>query len=103
MDISVAYVALNKRREFLMESLKVQEKVTFYDSSILDIQYFNDNGPIKQTTEGAEIEFNKVIVTMRYQISVLPSNRLKTIMLDQVWVYNEEQWRVEPDLDVFFK
>ena len=103
MDISVAYVALAKRREFLTESLKVQEKVTFYDSSILDIQYFNDNDPVNQTTEGTEKEFNKAIVTWRYQISVLPSNQLKTIMLDQVWMYNEEQWLVEPDLDVFFK
>ena len=103
MDISVPYVLLDKRRKFLTESLKIKEKVTFYDSSILDIQYFNGNQPVKITTKGAEKEFDKAIVTWRYQISVLPSNQLKTIMLDQVWVYNEEQWLVEPDLDVFFK
>jgi len=103
MDISVGYVLLDKRRKFLTESLKIKEKVTFYDSSILDIQYFNSDRPVKKTTAGVEKEFDKAIVTWRYQISVLPSNQLKTIMLDQVWVYNEEQWLVEPDLDVFFK
>lgn len=103
MDLSVAYVLLDKRRKFLTESIKIKEKVTFYDSSILDIQFFNDNQLVKKSTDGAEKEFHKAIVTWRYQISVLPSNLLKTIIFDQVWVYNEEQWLVEPDLDVFLK
>lgn len=103
MDISVGYVSLDKRKEFLTKAIKIKEKVTFYDSSILDIQYFNGNQPVKKTADGAEKLFDKAIVTWRYQISVLPSNQLKTIMLDQVWVHNEKQWRVKPDLDVFWK
>jgi len=103
MDLSVAYVLLDKRRKFLTESIKIKEKVTFYDSSILDIQFFNGNQLVKKNIEGAEKKFHKAIVTWRYQISVLPSNLLKTIIFDQVWVYNEEQWLVEPDLDVFLK
>ncbi len=103
MDLSVAYVLLDKRRKFLTESIKIKEKVTFYDSSILDIQFFNGNQLVTKSTKGAEKKFHKAIVTWRYQISVLPSNLLKTIIFDQVWVYNEEQWLVEPDLDVFLK
>jgi len=103
MDLSAAYVALSKRKDFLINSKAVIEKVTFYDRSIVDIQYLDGEQPVKTTTEGPEKEFDKAIVTLQYQISVLPSNQLKTIMLDQIWVLNDEQWQVEPDLSVLLK
>ena len=103
MDLSAGYVLMDKRKDFLITSNKIKEKVTFFDSSLLDIQYFNDDQPVKKTTHGAEKEFNKAVATMRYQISILPSNQLKTIMFDQTWVLDEEQWMLEPDLDVFLK
>ncbi len=103
MDLSAAFVSRAKRKEFLIDSNKIKEKVTFFNSSILDIQYFNNNDPVKRTAKGAEKEFNKASVSMQYQITVLPSNQLKTIFWDQVWVLNEEQWQAEPDLSVFFK
>ena len=103
MDLSAGYVLMDKRKDFLINSNKIKEKVTFFDSSLLDIQYFNDDQPVKKTTAGAEKEFNKAVATMRYQISILPSNQLKTILVEQLWVVDEGQWMVEPDLDVFLK
>lgn len=103
MDLSAGYVLMDKRKDFLINSNKIKEKVTFFDSSLLDIQYFNDDQPVKKTSEGAEKEFNKAIATMRYQISILPSNQLKTIIVEQKWVVDEGLWMVEPDLDVFLK
>ncbi len=103
MDLSAGFVLMDKRKDFLITSNKIKEKVTFFDSSLLDIQYFNDDQPVKKTTEGAEKEFNKAVATMRYQISILPSNQLKTIMFDQTWVLDEEQWMLEPNLDVFLE
>ena len=103
MDLSAGYVSLAKRKDFLINSKTIKEKVTFFDRSIVDIQYLNGGQPVKITAEGPEKEFDKAIVTLQYQISVLPSNQLKTIMLDQVWVLNDEQWQVEPDLGVLLK
>lgn len=103
MDLSAAYVSLAKRKDFLIDSNKIRQKVTFYDRSIVDIQFLDGDQPVRKTAEGAEKEFNKAIVTLRYQISVLPSNQLKTIMSDQIWVLNDEQWQVEPDLSVLLK
>lgn len=103
MDLSSAFVKMDQRRQFLTDSLKVKDKVVFYDSSVLDIQLFNNELPIKLTSNGAEDEFNKAVVTIRYQLAVLPSSQLKTILVDQVWVLDEKQWQVLPDLDIFFK
>jgi hypothetical protein len=103
MDLSASFVLMDKRKDFLINSNQIKEKVTFFDSSLLDIQYFNDGQLVKKTTEGAEKEFNKAVATMRYQISILPSNQLKTIIVDQTWVLDEELWMVDPDLSVFLE
>ena len=103
MDISSVFVKMDKRRGFLTDSLKVKDQIVFYDSSLLDIQLFKDDLLIKQNSSGAEEEFNKAIVTIRYQLAVLPSNKIKTILVDQEWVQEDEQWWVVPDLDAFFK
>lgn len=103
MDLSAAYVSLAKRKEFLIDSNEIRKKVTFYDRSIVDIRYLDGDQPVKKTSEGAEKEFNKAIVTLRYQVSVLPSNQLKNLILDQVWVWKNELWQVEPDLGDLLK
>jgi hypothetical protein len=103
MDLSVAFVSPPMRKDYLIDSDFIKEKVTIFDRSILDMQYFDGDQPIKKTEDGAKTEFNKAIVTLRYQISVLPSNQLKTVILDQTWVLEEERWMVKPDLDVFLE
>jgi hypothetical protein len=103
MDLSSAYVLQEKRKDFLVNSTYIKEKVTFYDSSILDIKFLDGNHPVQKTAEGAEKEVNQAIVTMRYQVAVLPSNQLRTILIDQVWMLNGEQWQVQPNLTPFKK
>lgn len=103
MDLSAAFVSSPLRKEFLIDSNEIKEKVTFFDRSILDMQYFDGDQPVRKTPEGAEKEFNKAVVTLRYQISILPSNQLKTVILDQTWVLSEKRWMVEPDLDAFLE
>jgi hypothetical protein len=103
MDLSAAYLPLNKRRQFLIDSLKIKENVAFYDSSVLDVQLFNNDLPVQIKSNGPGTEFNKAIVTMRYQMSLLPSNQVKTIIVDQQWLLEDEEWFVDPKLDNFFK
>jgi hypothetical protein len=103
MDLSSAFVVSPMRKDYLIDSNFIKEKVTIYERSILDMQYFDGDQLVKKTADGAEKEFNKAIVTLRYQISILPSNQLKTVILDQTWVLDEERWMVEPDLNVFLK
>ncbi|MFQ5449746.1 MAG: hypothetical protein ACE5E9_03915 [Nitrospinaceae bacterium] len=103
MDLSAVFVLNDRRAKFLIESQKVKDKILFYDSSILDIQIFQDKTPIKVTSQGPEKDFNRAVVIMRYQLAVLPSNQLKTIVVKQLWVRDEERWVVVPDLRVFFQ
>jgi hypothetical protein len=103
MDLSAAFVVSPMRKNYLIDSDFIKEKVTFYDRSILDMQYFDGDQPVRKTADGVKKEFNKAIVTLRYQISILPSNQLKTVILDQTWILDEERWMVEPDLEVFLK
>ncbi len=103
MDLSAAYLPLDKRRQFLIDSLKIKENVAFYESSILGVQLFNDDLPVKIKSEGPDSEFNKAIVSIRYQLSTLPSNQLKTIFVDQQWMFEEDGWFVDPKLESFLK
>ena len=103
MDLSASYLPINKRRIFLIDSLKIKENVIFYDSSILGVQLFDGKLPVQIQVDGPEKEFNKAIVTMRYQMAVLPSNQIKTIFIDQLWLWKNKEWYVVPDLDEFFQ
>lgn len=101
MDLGAAYLPAKKRRRFMEDSLKVKEKITFYDSSILETQLFEDELPVQMKANGPD--FNKAVVTMRYQLAILPSNRLKTILVDQIWLWEKQAWRLHLDLEEFFK
>jgi hypothetical protein len=103
MSLSAPYLPIDKRRQFLTDSLKIKEKVVFYESDILDAKLFNGDLPVQSRVDSPPAEFDKAIVTMRYQLSVLPSNRLKTITIDQIWRWENNGWFVDPDLDSFFK
>jgi hypothetical protein len=103
MDLSASYLPIAKRRQYLTDSLRIKENVVFYESSVLDAKLFNDDLPVQTKTDGPAEEFNKAIVTMRYQLSILPSNQLKTIIVDQIWQWENDDWYVDPKLDNFFK
>lgn len=88
---------------FMLKFPDIQEKVTFDEQSIVGITFLMDGAPVKQTALAPEEDFNEAVVTIRYRIVVSPSNRLKTIIVKQKWVRENDEWFVIPDLDVFFK
>ncbi len=103
MDISSPFVVREKQEEFLKKSLRVENDVVFYNTSILNVRLFEDDQPVRITSKGPEKEFNQADVLIRYQITVMPSTKLKTLMVKQKWYHSEEEgWRVDPDLDAFF-
>ena len=103
MELSASYIPLDKRRQFMEDSLKIQEQVLFYGSSILEVKLFENETPVTFQENGPAHDFNKAVVTMRYQLAVLPSNRLKTLHVDQLWLWENDGWYVVPDLDGFFQ
>ena len=104
MEMSVPWVIREKQEDFLRDSLKVQDKVIFYDASILNVKLFQGADPVRITGNGPENEFNTAEVLIRYQFSVLPGTSLKTRTVTQKWLHNnQEGWRVDPDLAAFFE
>ncbi len=104
MDISSPFVILDKQEEFLKKSLRVENDVTFYKTSILNVRLFDNDTPVRITSDGPDKEFNRADVLIRYQYTVRPSTQLRTQMVTQKWVHKEEDgWRVDPDIDFFFQ
>ena len=77
------------------KSLELTKRLTIFDSTILDIKFFN-NGI--QTSIGSKVDFDRVIVVIRYQLAILPSTKLKNPIIEQEWVRHQEQWVIIPDL-----
>ena len=102
MDTAVVHVHPDERPNFVMESQNISDKVSFYDSALIDIQFFKEDAPAIMEGEDPEKEFDKAVVSMRYRLSVLPSNSLKNIIVDQEWNKVGNSWFVSPDLSKFF-
>jgi hypothetical protein len=60
---------------------------TIFDSTILDIKLIN-NGV--QTSIESKVESDRTIVVIRYQLAVLPSNKLKKPIVEQEWLGHQE-------------
>ena len=67
--------------------LALTKRLTIFDSTILDIKFFN-NGV--KTSIGSKEEFDRAIVVIRYQLAVLPSNKLKKPIVEQEWLGHQE-------------
>ncbi len=93
----------NSREEFQTRFPEFKKRVTFHNSSTLNIKFLNQGQPIKQSGALPEQKFDEAVVTKRYEIVVLPSNRLKTLVVKHRWVlekeFGEKNWFVIPDLD----
>ena len=72
-------------------------------SKILDIKFFKIGVPVVITSKGPEKGFNRAIVTIRYQLAILPSTKLVTRLVEQEWVLEGEQWVVIPDLSTLLE
>ena len=95
IDASAQFVHPLYRPEYLSNSLEVRKRITFFDSTIIDIRFFNNGVP---TTRNSNERFDRAIVIIRYQVTVLPRTKLETITVEQEWVRYQDQWVTIPDL-----
>jgi hypothetical protein len=103
MESASPFVAEGKRGEFLADAMQVKEKVSFYEASIIDIKFYQDDQPIKTSQKDADEIINRAVVVLRYQLSILPSNSVKTVLIEQEWNRQGGTWFVSPDLKKYFE
>ena len=87
--------------EFQRKSLRFKKNVTILESTTLDMKILKDDKPVNMTPSFFEVDFDKAELLIRYQLSVLPSTKLKTIIVKQKWVKFKGIWFVIPNLDSF--
>jgi hypothetical protein len=90
-------------KDFREKSLDVFKNTTFLENTTLDLKLFKDNLPVRLTPSDPAEDFNRGEVTIRYQISILPSTTIKTIIVTQEWIKLEGSWVVNPKIDSFLK
>lgn len=98
MDRSARFVHPDHRSNFLAKSLEMTKRVTFFEATVLDIKLFRNGAPATFTPKGPEKGIDRALIFIRYQLAVLPSTKLKTLIVEQEWVLIGEQWVVIPDL-----
>lgn len=98
IDISARFVHPAHRNEYLIRSPEMSKRITIFEASVVDIKLFNDGVPIVGEPDK---DFNRAIVVIRYQTSILPSSKLKTVLIEQEWLLLQGQWVVIPDLNAF--
>ncbi|MZH02244.1 MAG: hypothetical protein F3745_02240 [Nitrospinae bacterium] len=98
IDRSARLVHPEHRSQYLAKSLEVTKRITFFEATTLDMKFFNNGVP---TTSTSDEGFDRAIVIIRYQLAVLPSTKLKSLIFEQEWVRYQDQWFTIPDLDAF--
>ena len=92
------------KEEFISQMYDLKEKISFYESNVISMKFYKDDVPIKVSADGKPTDTaNQTVVIIRYKLSILPSTRLKTLIVSQEWVFNESRWYVTPNLDQFLK
>ncbi len=98
------YVKDDMRTHYLMKFAEIRKKVSFSSSLLVNKTYYQENNPVLLDDEKMKSKkpvFNKAVITMRYELIVKPSNQVKTLVHNQVWVYAQDHWELEPDLEPF--
>jgi len=88
-------------KDFQQKSLEVTKNTTFLENTLLDLKLFKDDQPVRLTSSDSAEDFNRGEVTIRYQVSILPSTNLKTIIVIQEWIKLKDSWVVIPKIDSF--
>ena len=101
MDRCSVFIHPDFLEEFQRKSLDFQKKVTILGTTTLDMKIFKDEKPVITTSSVFETDFDKAEILIRYQLSVLPSTKVKTIIVKQKWVQFKDTWFVIPNLDSF--
>ena len=96
-----AYVQNDYRMDYLLKYGDVQNRVSFLQAQTINIAYFKSGKPLEVSDEDPESEIDEAVVTMRYKVTILPSNRLKTFIHEQRWKLEGETWRLKPNLKPF--
>ncbi len=97
------YVQNEYRMDYLLKYGEIQNKVNFLQVQTLNQAYFKAGKPLEINPENPEGEIDEAIVTMRYQVTVSPSNTLKTFIHEQRWKHNGVTWLLEPNLKPFLR
>jgi len=100
----VQYVKGDMRTHYLMKYAEIRKRVSFSSSILVNKMYYQGENPVlldEKKMKSKKKEFNKAILTMRYELIVKPSNQVKTLVHNQNWVYANDHWELEPDLEPF--
>ncbi len=100
-DRAARFVHPDLLKDFQQKSLKVFKDTTFLENTILDLKLFKDDQPVRLAPTDPAEDFNRSEVTIRYQVSILPSTNLKTITVTQEWIKLQDTWFVNPKIDSF--
>ncbi len=98
IDMSARFVHPTYRSEYMAESPEIVKRITIFEATVLDIQIFNDGVPLADLSKK---DFNQAVVVIRYQMAILPSTKLKTLLIKQEWLLYQGQWVIIPDLKTF--
>ncbi|KMP10507.1 hypothetical protein UR09_04930 [Candidatus Nitromaritima sp. SCGC AAA799-A02] len=102
LDRSAVLVHRDQREDFMIRSPEILNRVTFLETSVINMRLLNNGAPVPVDAGFFDKgKFNEAIVIIRYQLVVSPSNTVKTMVVNQRWVLEGDQWVVYPDLDVF--
>lgn len=91
------------RSDYLIRYAEIRDRISINESQAIDYTYLQDGDPVVLDISDPDKDFNEVLITMRYQYILSPSNQLKTIISKQQWRHNGIIWQLEPDLDAFLK
>jgi hypothetical protein len=100
-DGGSGYVLNDYRMDYLLKYGEIQGKVSFLQAQTLNIAYFKGGKPLEINEENPEGEIDEAVITMRYQVTISPSNRLKTFIHEQRWKLTGDKWLLEPNLKPF--
>ncbi len=93
------------REEFLKYIDDIHLNILFNKSTIISIKYYQDGLPISQNSRFPKENFNKAVLSIKYEIVVHPSSKLKTLFVKQPWelleIDGKKKWVVIPEMDVF--
>ena len=104
VETSSLFVSPPDRQEYLTKMHELKDKITFYESSVLDLKFYKDNIPISVEPDGkAGPGFDMVVATMRYKFSVSPATQLKTKIVHHEWKLLQNKWFVIPDINMFLE
>lgn len=86
---------------FQKKTLEIERKVSILGASTLNLKFIKGGEPIASAPSLLETDFDEAELMVRYQLSVLPSTKVKTILVKQEWVRLNNSWYVIPDLEPF--